>query len=198
MYLADRMDRRQIDHVETHVCDSGQALAGGGEGAVHGLAVAVPTAGRAGKQFVPGREPCLRTVHPNAELVTAGDQFAKRIVREKGGHLGGQGRARPGERVTWRAQGLRRFDQRVAHLARDAGGGAVEQSGADQQVVVQFGFALARLQFGGDVVPPGADRVAPAVHPERPEAGGVGRELTVEDVRGASRRHRELLRFDPR
>ena len=48
--LADRMDRRQIEHVEAHRRDTGQPLDDGGQGSV----LAVSCSAGTGKQFVPG------------------------------------------------------------------------------------------------------------------------------------------------
>ena len=80
---------------------------------------------------------------------------------------------------------------------RHTGGGALEQCGADQQVVGQFSLALAGVQLGDQPVPPGVNRVTPPVDPEGPQTDPVGRELTVEDVGFQAHRHGQRQRLDP-
>ena len=96
-----------------------------------------------------------------------------------------------GQRVTGRAQRRRGLQQRVAQLARQARGGALEQPRADHEVVGQLGFTLAGVELGVTRMPPGRDRIAPAVHPEGPQTDAVRGELTVEHVRRPARRHRD-------
>jgi hypothetical protein len=145
------------------------------------LAVAkVPCTGW--EQLVPGAEPRQRPVDPHAVLLAAGDQLTKRILGQQCGHVRRERGARPGERVTGLTQLLRRLDEGIAVLARDAGGGPLEKLRTDEKVVVQLGLALARVQLRGDVLAPGGDRIAPAVHSERPQSDGIGDELPVEDI----------------
>ena len=131
------------------------------------VALLVPASGRPGKQFVPGAEAGRRPIHPDAVLLAAGDLVAQRILRQQLGDLGGQGGTRAGERVARLTQQLGGLDERVAQCSGHAGGGALQQSCADDQVVGQLGFTLTRVELGGDGFTPGRDRVAPAVDPER-------------------------------
>ena len=96
-----------------------------------------------------------------------------------------------------RAQRRRGVQQRMALLARHSRRGALEQRGADQQIVGKLLFALARIQFGNQSVAPGVNRVTPAVDAEGPQSDPVGGELAVEDVRLQAHRHRKMLRLDP-
>ena len=171
VHLADRVDRRQVHDVEAHLRDARQGRRGGGEGAVHRVALAVPAAGRAGEHLVPGAEPGQRTVHPDAVLLAAGDQLAQRIL--------GRGARRPRRPARAprgspdrRARAVRpRPRAAVRGWRGDAGGGALQQLRADQQVVGQFALALAGVQFGRRrSCRQVCDRVAPAVDPEGPQA----------------------------
>ncbi|CAG7261672.1 hypothetical protein PICSAR26_03906 [Mycobacterium avium subsp. paratuberculosis] len=168
MYLPDGMDRRQVDDVEAHRRDARQRRGRRREGAVHGVAVVVPAAGRAGEHLIPGAEAGQRPIHPDPVLLAAGQQIAQRILRQDLLDFRRQRQRRPGDRVPGGAQRGRGGQQRFAPGARHTRGGALEQLRADQQIVGQLRLALAGVQLGDQPVPPGVDRVAPAVHPEGP------------------------------
>ena len=174
VHLADRVDRRQVDHVEAHPRDARQVLGGGGERAVDGIALGVPTAGRSRKHFVPRTEPGQRPIHPHAVLLTARDQFAQRILREHLGNLWRKSGARAGERIPGGTKPRRRVDQGKAVLAWCARRGPLQELRADEQVVRQLSFALAGVQLGGDVLAPRRDRIAPAVDAEGPQPDAAG------------------------
>ena len=84
--LADRMDRREIEDVETHLADIGEAA-----DHVVERAVAVRVAGlRARKQLVPARELGLRPLDLERQRRML---HAKRALRGRGDRLDGRGRA---------------------------------------------------------------------------------------------------------
>ena len=66
--LADRVDRREVHSVKAHPCHTVQFFGGGGEGAVHRVAVLVPAARGAGEEFVPGAHQGFTALYIN--LVT--------------------------------------------------------------------------------------------------------------------------------
>ena len=140
-----------------------------GERAVHGFALGVPPAGRAGKHLVPGAEAGQRPIHPDPVLLAAGDQFAQRILGQNFVDFRCQGQRGAGDRIPGAPQRRRGRQQRVAPRARHPGGGALEQRGAEQEIVGQFRLALARLELGNQAMPPRVDRVTPAVDPEGPQ-----------------------------
>ena len=197
MHLADRVDRRQIHHVETHPGHPRQRLGRGRERPVNRVAVVVPATGGPGEELIPRTEPGQRPVHPHAVLLTAREHFAQGVLVEQFDDLGCQRRAGTGERVSRLAQPRRRLQKRIAQLAGRAGGGAFQQPRTDQQIVGQLRLTLPRVELGGDPAPPRGDRIAPAVHPERPQTHAVGNELSVEHVRRAARGHRYELRLHP-
>ena len=197
VHLADRMDRRQVHDVESHLGDPRKLRGRRGEGAVHGVAVGVPAAGRTRKHLVPGAEPGQRPIHPDPVLLAAGDQVPQRIVVQELVDLGSQRQRGAGHRIAGRAQRRGGSQQRIATCARHPRRGALEQRGADQQIVGQLLFALAGIQLGDQPVPPGVNRVTPAVDPEGPQPDPVGGELAVEDVGLQAHRHRQLQRLDP-
>ncbi len=106
VHLADRVDGRQVDDVEAHLRDARQGLRRGGERAMHGVALAVGASGRSREHLVPGAESGQATVHPDAELLTASEQFAQRILRQKFGDVGYRA-PRPRDRVDRRAHEVR-------------------------------------------------------------------------------------------
>ena len=75
----DRVNRRQVDHVEAHAGDPVEFFRGGLERAVHRLARLVHAAGRAREQLVPGAVQRARAVDPQLVLAAAGDQVADRV-----------------------------------------------------------------------------------------------------------------------
>src|ERR1700693_5921643 len=80
MHLAERVDRRQAHHVETHLGDPRKTLRRGRERAVHWSALGIPPAGGPRKQLVPRTEPGQRTVDPHPVHLAAGQQFAQRVL----------------------------------------------------------------------------------------------------------------------
>jgi hypothetical protein len=149
---------------------------------VHRLALLVPPAGGPREQLVPGAEARSGAVHPDPVRLAAGDQVPQRIIGEQRPDLLGQREAGPGERITGLTECLCGFDEWIAQLAGQAGGGLLQQPGADDEVVGQLTLALARVEFRGDRTPPCCERVAPAVDPERPQPDAVWDELTEEDI----------------
>ena len=113
MHLADRVDRRQVDHVEAHRAMRGSALAAVANVPCTGLPFLSTAAGGPREHLVPGAEAGLRPIHPDAVLLAAGDLVAQRILRKQLADLLGQRRARAGERVARLAKQLRGFDQRI-------------------------------------------------------------------------------------
>ena len=196
MHFADRVDRWQVHHVEAHLGDPRKRLYRGRQGPVHRFALGIPPAGGPRKHLVPRTEPGQRAVHPHPVHLTAGQQFAQRVLFQQFGDLPGGCRVDAGRRVTGSGQRRRRLQQRVAQFARQAHGGAPEQLRADHEVVGQLGFTLSGFEFRGDRVSPRADRIAPAIHPEGPQTDTVRGELTVEHVWRPARRHRDQNRLD--
>ena len=85
--LADRVDRRQVDHVEAHRGDGLEPLRGGDQGAADDLAGLLLDVGALGarEELVPAGEERLRAVGEDGEGALGGEQVAQRV--------GGQHRA---------------------------------------------------------------------------------------------------------
>ena len=162
--LADRVDRRQVDDVEAHLGDGGQALHRGAEGAAAQHAVGVGRGALAAREeLVPGAVERALAVDPDLAARALADQPADRRGRaQQPLHLGGRSpRASRSRRV---AGGVAQDGRRAARLGRRR---AVEQPGALLEHHVDVD---ARLDLERRVVPPGAERVVPAAHDERPQA----------------------------
>ncbi len=184
---ADRVDRRQVEHVEAHGLDVGESRLN-----VPKRAVAAPhrRAG-AGEQLVPGAEPRLLAVHGHGQLrLVDGREGPLAVARHQVGQLRIQGTGGP--RRPAGAQRLRRRPQRPRISRRPGPGGPLgrrlDQPDPDQQLhrhVLPCVEALAQVARPGvEPVDPGLDRVPVA-------ADGVHAELGPEPV-VAQRLHRHL------
>ena len=136
----------------------------------------VAAAGGAREELVPGAEQRALAVDVDLPRLAAGDQLPDRAL----GHdlLDGreQRRGHPGvQRQRGVAQRVGRAEQQVAVVAlgRPAAH-PLQQPGPDLQVVGQLLGRLPGVQLDRDGVPPGRPRVAPGVHPERPQPRLVG------------------------
>ena len=197
VHLADRVDGRHVDHVEAHVRDARQRGGRRREGAVHRPALGVAPTGRAGEQLVPGADQRPLAVHPHPVGLPARHQVANRVGRQELGHLLGQRRSHP---LGHPGVGAQRGGGGRQHGPARLGarrGGAVEQPGADLEVVGQLARTLADAELGRDGVPPGGDGVAPRVDPEGPHARPVGGDQRVEAVGFLTGRHRHGGRPGP-
>ena len=184
VHPADRVDRRQVRHVETHVGDPVQFRHRGGERAVHRAARLVETAGRAREELVPGTERGPLAVHPQPHLLALGDQFADRMVVHDPRHHGGQRRCHAfGQRTRVVPQDGRGTGQQspVEPPVRPAGH-PVQQPGAQFDVVRQVARPLTGLDLDLDRVPERGPRVAPGIDPVGPRARLVRHDHRGEQV----------------
>ena len=198
MHLADRVDRRQVHHVETHLGDPRQRLGRGRERAVNRVAVVVPATGGPGEELVPRAEPGQRPVHPDAVLLTARDHFAQRILRRAvrrprrasaaparvNGSPGSRSRAaasKSGSRSLRGVPAAARSSSR-APTSRSLDSSASPWPASSLAVTPRRHVAIGSPQ-------PSTRNV------HRPDA--VGNELAVEHVRRAARGHRYELRLHP-
>ncbi len=181
VHLADRVDGRQVDHVEAERGDVVEMLGGVLERAVAGrargcgLVTGQLGADGAGEELVPGAVERPLAVDPERVRRRAGDELAHRVrvhqvlqeVVERGrdpvGQVEGGVAQGPG-----RGQGPRPFGlgQGLGQL--------VEQPGPGLEVVGEVLAALPGVELGRDRVVPGAERVAPPLDRERPQARAVG------------------------
>ena len=172
--LADRVDRRQVDHVEAHVGDGGQSLLRVGERAVRRDAADDRTLGTR-EELVPGAVEGPGSVDPHLVARGPGDQFADRVLVQVRLHVCGERRGDAGGQlqrgVPQRGRG--RGDD-VGVLGIGDGGDLVEQPGALLEVVGELLRALAGGDLDLDGVMPRGQRIAPGLHAERPEALAVG------------------------
>ena len=134
--LANRVDGREIDGVESHRRHSVQLRRGGGPGAVDRVALFIHTAGGARKQFVPGVHECLATLHKDIGDGPAGDQLTQGVFGEHVLHLLGT----PGGDALGKGQGV--VDKRCARGGKHRGGmlsnRGVEQFHAMRNIVGQL------------------------------------------------------------
>ena len=126
VHLADRVDRRQVDHVEAHLGHGVEALRGGAEVAADDLAGLGVLGGslRAREELVPAAEERERAVREGGVGALDGDQLTQR-VREQ--HLGDVGGLELREPRLHRAPGV---GGRVGGGAHDLGGVAGRPRGA--------------------------------------------------------------------
>ncbi len=174
--VADRVDRRQVDHVEAHRRRRFEPLVRGVEGARLpglGLLVELRTLG-AGEELVPGGEQRLPAIHVDGVVRGGGDQLARSVRAHRRPYVIGQHHLQPVLDLLAGVQALgrpaeQRGDLRRAGALRPVGGGREERLalGADQGDV----DAGRDLDLG--VVHPGLPRVTPALDPERPVALGL-------------------------
>ena len=137
--LADRMDRRQVDHVEAHRRDRGESGRGGGERAVPGLAVLVPAAGGPREELVPRPEQGARAIDEHGVRLALRDELAQRMRAQQFGDVRPERRrhtcgAGDGRNAATAADP----GQPRAVRARDALRGTLEQPRTDLEVVGQF------------------------------------------------------------
>ena len=143
---ADRVDRRQVDHVEAHRRDPVQVLGRGVERPVDGPAGLVAAAGGAREELVPGAVEGALAVHVDLPRLAAGDQLPDRPLGHDLLDRREQGRGDPGvQRQRRIPQRVGRAEQQVALVAlgRPAAH-PLQQSGADLQVVGQLLGATGR------------------------------------------------------
>ena len=146
------------------------------------VAVLVEAAVGAGEELVPGTEEGLAALDEDLAGLAAGQQLAQRVQLEDAAGLVRQGGGDAGAQLRVGAQRLGHAPQVRAVDGGGAGGGAVEQAGADLQVVGQLGLRLAGLDLLGHGIAPGGHRVGPGVDAEGPQARGVGHEGRVDLV----------------
>ncbi len=186
--LADRVDGRQVDHVEAHRRDRRQALGGGAEGPggdPPGLGVEGRALG-AGEELVPAAEQREAAIGERAERALDGDEVAQRVVQHDLPEVLGLQLCQPGRRgaaaVGGGLEGA--LDERALVLV-GAGAELValtleQQPGlGEHQVDVDAGRHL-----DPGVVLPGRPRVGPPLHLEGPRALGVRRHPGLVAVRG--------------
>jgi len=162
---ADRVDGRQVDHVEAHVGRGGQALGGADEAALG-----------PGEQLVPGAEARPGPVDPQRQLRRGqigvgqrGDDLADLVV-EPGVEPHLKAAAVP-------AQGRRRVEDPLTllHPVPQLGGGRLQQPGAllqlEGHVVADRDLDLDVVAPGGEPVPPGLDHQLVAADTVRLEHG---------------------------
>ena len=181
--LANRVDRGQVDDVEAHAGGAVQLRDGGGEGAVEQVAVLVEAAVGAGEELVPGTEEGLAALDEDLAGLAAGQQLAQRVQLEDAAGLVRQGRGDAGAQLGVGAQRLGHAAQVRAVHGGGAGCGAVEQAGADLQVVGQLLVGLPGLDLLGHRIAPGGHRIGPRVDAEGPQARGIRHERGVDLVR---------------
>ncbi len=185
---ADRVDRREVHHVEAHRSDRVEPLRRGAEVARDdpaGLLVLVGALA-AREELVPRAVERTRPVDVQLVGALAGDEVPQRVPREdvvdRGGDRGGVARLRRtgvvlqrGDRVLDRPAVLRAAHalpgQPVAHPLEE------QHALGEHQLDVDAG---GDLDLG--VVAPGADRVGPALDGEGPCALAVGGDLRAPQV----------------
>ena len=188
---ADRVDRRQVDHVEAHRGHRGEPRGCGPEGAgpQHAVGVGRRALG-AGEELVPAAEQRAFAVDPKRQPVARADEVAKWLRGQGGDH----------RRVVRRGEAGGDRSRRVPQ-----GGGGVHQSAAPCGRTGRTGCALEHpgaflqhqldvdtgVDLDGGVVVPGRHRVAPRLDREGPASLAGRRDLGRPAVgaRG-TRRHR--------
>ena len=181
--LADRVDRREVDHVETHRGDSVEPLRCRGERAADDPARLLldESALGAREELVPAAEERARPVGIGGVGPVDGDHLAQRVCQQHGGQLGrlqlGEARLDRAGRVRG---GLDRASERCHLRGGELSGGVRATAGEDafeQQATLRE--HQLHVDTGADldagVMLPGADRVGPRVDLERPRTGQVRR-----------------------
>ena len=115
---ADRMDRRQVDHVEAHRGGGLQPLVRGVEGAGLpgvGLLVVLGTL-RAGEELVPGGEQRGPPVDVDRVLRGGGDELARTVPEHRGADVVGEHDLQPVLDLLGRVQALGRAAQQRGDL----------------------------------------------------------------------------------
>ena len=175
--VADRMDRRQVQDVEPHRRDVGQARLDVGEGAVAALLVAA----RAREQLVPGREARPLAIDGNGERSR---QLDRELALGGAAHQGGQRRS---ERLL--VERLERSLERGAIRSVGPFRSGLHEAPADLEVDRDV---LARVEALGEITAPRSEAVDPRAHRVQVPAETGDPELAREDV-VAQRRHRLLV-----
>ncbi len=188
--LADRVDRRQVDHVEAHRRHALQPLGRGLEVAAGDLA-GDRVAGRAlgaREELVPAAVERTLAVGVRRMRALDGQQLAQRVRVEHRADVAGLELGQP--RLHWPvgvAGGRDRAAQDLGGVGGDRvldlGDHSLEQQRAleEHQLDVDPGRDL-----DAGVVLPGGERVGPRVHLERPGAGQVGRHPGLVPVDGVA------------
>ena len=163
------MDRRQVDDVEAHPGDGREPLRRADQPAL-----------AAREQLVPGREGGTLAVDPHRCALGGGDEVAERVGDEQLGDGRVLGQREPlvhVERLVAEPGGG--VGDRAPPLRGHAGRRTVEQQGALLELERDVDAGL-DLQL--DAVPPGRDRVGPALDLQRVRAGRADRDVTDEQV----------------
>ncbi len=140
---------------------------------------------RAGEELVPGPVQRPLALHQQRQRRAAGHQLPQRVPRQHRRHLRRQRRRQPGRgRAALVAQGVHGGEEEIPRVRLGHPG---------RRPLVQPGALLQdhlRVHARGDldlrVVPPGGDRVAPALHGVRPQPGRTGGDLRPPPVRARS------------
>ena len=186
--LADRVDRRQVDHVEAHAGDRVEALGGRAQGPAGDLAGRGVDGGALGprEELVPAAVERPRPVREDGVRTHHRQQVADRVRGEHRGELGRLERREP--RLDGALGVLRGGDGRLEHV----GGGtllllAVQALEHPLEEQLPLGEHQVDVDTGRDLEPggvlPGPDRVGPGLDLEGPPPGLVGREPRVVPVR---------------
>ena len=169
---ADRMHGREVEDVEAHLGDTRQLRLDVAQGAV-----LARRSQRPGEELVPGAEASTQGLDPQLELGGLAGVGPDAVDRHHGGELlvqraaevGGIGGAAGGE------QALGADAEALGDGLGGAGGGLVDQLGADQEldldVLAAGDAALELVAPGGEPVDPAADGVAPAAERIELDAG---------------------------
>ena len=162
MRSPDRMDRGEVDDVEAHGGDRGQALRGGAERAAPGR----PGALRARKHLVPGGEARPLAVHPNGERAGDGRPAPVCGAPHQRDHLGALRLVQTSAWCGTGAELARKDNERALVGRRDTF--PVPALGHDRALLQVQAGVLAGLDPDAEVAQPGAVVVGHAAHGESP------------------------------
>jgi hypothetical protein len=188
---ADRVHRRQVDHVEAHRSHGGQPLGSRAQRAGYHRALLVDArALGAREELVPGADQRPLTVCEDRVRRTRAQQVPQWVGEKDRVHL--RRGAGPQPHLDRKAGVLQQLDGVAEHLSAAPRAGwqgrcsATQQGGALDQHELHVD-ACGDLDLG--VVLPGRHRVAPRLHAEAPGALAVGGHLRDVPVRGSGGAH---------